>query len=155
MKLDLRKVKHLMSIYTYRYKCEYSPKIIREYNLCKLLGVKCKELDVFIGVKFGTKEHYDRMSIFNFFYKMGKNDEEIKDIWVNERQERSKIKSELNLDYMPKSRRDNQNPKTNTVNGSGGSNKNKIRIPSRKHKNRFKNFMKLFPEYCERNGIEL
>lgn len=34
------------------------------------------------------------------------------------------------------------------INGTGiGGNKNKIRIPSKKHKNRFKQFLKLFPKY--------
>lgn len=31
--------------------------------------------------------------------------------------------------------------------GSGGYNRNKIRIPSVKHKNRLKNFVRLFPQY--------
>ena len=33
--------------------------------------------------------------------------------------------------------------------GSGGCNINKIRVPSLKHKNRWKRFVKLFPEYLE------
>lgn len=31
--------------------------------------------------------------------------------------------------------------------GGGGDNRNKIRIPSKKHKNRWKNFVRLFPKY--------
>jgi hypothetical protein len=55
---------------------------------------------------------------------------------------------------MPKEGKDNQNPVTNTRNyNGGGGNSNTVRVPSKKHKNRFKNFKKLFPEYCERKGL--
>lgn len=51
---------------------------------------------------------------------------------------------------MPKERRDNQNIVTGAINYSKhyGSNRNKIRVPSKKHKNRYKNFLKLFPNYA-------
>lgn len=51
---------------------------------------------------------------------------------------------------MPKrERKDNQNPRTNTLNygGSEHINRNSIRIPSKKHKNRYKNFKRLFPNH--------
>lgn len=55
---------------------------------------------------------------------------------------------------MPKQeRKDNQNPVTNTRNfGSGGGNRSWLRVPSKKHTNRYKNFLKLFPWY-EKNNI--
>lgn len=66
------------------------------------------------------------------------------------------IKKELGIDigredYSKKpvrERRDNQNPVTETINfGNGYSFKSKIRVPSKKHKNRYKNFLKLFPNF--------
>lgn len=56
---------------------------------------------------------------------------------------------------MPKEeRKDNQNPSTSTINyGGGGGNGGRIRVPSRKHKNRFKNFLMLFPGYEDKNKI--
>jgi len=72
------------------------------------------------------------------------------------------IRKFLELEFIKKGipikyrvRKDNLNPKTNGINYSGGSNVNKIRIPSRKHKNKFKNFIKIFPNFCERNNIKL
>lgn len=54
-----------------------------------------------------------------------------------------------NYKYMPKYRVDNMNPVTNGINysASRGSSYPKERVPSKKHKNRYKNFLKMFPDY--------
>jgi hypothetical protein len=69
-----------------------------------------------------------------------------------------KLSSKISYKSSPKRiRKDNQNPLTETINYGSGCNgsKSSIRVPSRKHKNRFKNFTKLFPNYCEWNNIKL
>ncbi len=43
-------------------------------------------------------------------------------------------------------RRDNMNPRTEGVNFGSGCSGSWMRIPSKKHKNRYKNFLKLFPK---------
>ena len=141
-----------MSIYYFRPKRVISKLELREYNLCKLLGKKVKEIEIFFGVKPGSKEHIERLMIYNFYYKRGKNDSEIESIWREVHNE--KWNRQRGRDIMPKEGRDNQNPVTNTRNYNGGyGGSNSIRVPSKKHKNRFKNFKKLFPDYCERMGL--
>jgi hypothetical protein len=56
---------------------------------------------------------------------------------------------------MPKKpRKDNGHPELDGINfNGGGGNRNTIRVPSKKRKNKWKNFKKLFPEYCKRNGL--
>lgn len=56
---------------------------------------------------------------------------------------------QVNYNVMPKERKDNQNIVTGGINYSkhNGSNINRIRVPSKKRKNKFKNFLKLFPNY--------
>ena len=130
----------------YFYKPKYAAPIsqLREYKLNKLLGKKAKEPEVFIGVNPKSVEHRERLEVYNYFYKQGKTDSEICAEWLRVQQEKRVKKYSYNS--MPKpERKDNQNPVTNTINFSGGDNRNKIRIPSKKHKNRFKNFLKLFP----------
>lgn len=55
----------------------------------------------------------------------------------------------INYDMKPiRERKDNQNPSTNTLNYGSGYNgyyNSSIRVPSKKHKNKYKNFLKLFP----------
>ncbi len=152
MRIKESKIKHIMSQYHYRSKKPIRVSELREYNLNKLLGKKTKELEVFYDVNPDSKEHAERMLVYSYYYKLGKNDDEIRDIWLQTQSE--KRLRQKGRDTMPKEGRDNQNPVTNTINYSGGGgNRNTIRVPSKKHKNRFKNFKKLFPEYCERKGL--
>lgn len=55
----------------------------------------------------------------------------------------------VNYNKKPiRERKDNLNPLTETRNyGNGYSFKGKLRVPSKKHKNRYKNFLKLFPNF--------
>ena len=147
------KIKHIMSQYSFISKIKYSKTDWREYNLNKLLGKKVKELEMFWGVKPNSKEHNERLLVFNYYYKLGKSDNHIREIWIQVQQE--KYNRQRGRDIMPKpERKDNQNPTTNTINwGSGGSGGSRIRVPSKKHKNRFKNFKKLFPDYYQRKGL--
>lgn len=152
MKVKESKIKHLMCQYFYRPKRIISKSELREYNLNILLGKKVKPLEIFIGVNPNSQEHRDIMMIYDFYYKQGKNDNEIRDIW--NKVQREKRERQKGRDTMPKEGKDNQNPVTNTRNyNGGGGNRNTVRVPSKKHKNRFKNFKKLFPEYCERHGL--
>ena len=141
-----------MSQYRYISKIRYSKTDLREYNLNKLLGNKTKELQMFWGVNPNSKEHKERIMVFDYYYKLVKSDDEIREIWLQTQEE--KYDRQRGRDIMPKEGRDNQNPVTNTRNYRGGSdNGNTIRVPSKKHKNRFKNFKKLFPKYCESKGL--
>lgn len=74
------------------------------------------------------------------------------DIWLSSY--RNSYSRKRYENSMPKQeRKDNQNPVTNTRNfGSGGGNRSWLRVPSKKHTNRYKNFLKLFPWY-EKNNI--
>lgn len=53
----------------------------------------------------------------------------------------------LDYNFMPKYRVDNMNPKTEGHNFTSYTSYYSMRIPSKKHKNRYKNFLKLFPNY--------
>lgn len=145
MDKKLALIKRIIGKYYYKPKYKTPTPQLREYKLNKLLGKKVKELEVFLGVNPKSREHKERLEVFNFFYKQGKTDEEICEEWLKVHQEKRVRKA--NYNSMPKQeRKDNQNPGTNTVNyGSGGGNRGWLRVPSKKHKNRFKNFLKLFP----------
>jgi hypothetical protein len=145
-------VKRIMRKYYYKPKYSAPVSKLREYKLNKLLGKKAKEPETFSGVNPKSTEHKERLFVYNYFHKQGKNDEEIQNEWFKTRQEN--ISRGVNYNLMPKQeRKDNQNPVTNTRNYGGGGGRNSIRVPSKKHKNRFKNFKKLFPEYCDKNGL--
>ena len=148
MDKELSKIKHIMGKYYYIPKSKAPLHIIREIKLNKLLGLKNKEtLETFAGISPESDEHKERMSVFQYFYKLGKTDKEIELEWYGTQWKRRSQSSEYKKKPI-KERKDNQNPLTNTINwGSGGSNRNRIRVPSKKHKNRFKNFLKLFPSY--------
>jgi len=152
MRIKESKIKHIMSQYYYLPKKITNLKELREYRLNKLLGKKVKDIELFFGVKSNSKEHSDRMLVYSYYYKLRKSDDEIRDIWLQTQSD--KRSRQEGRDTMPKEDKDNQNPVTNTINyKGGGGNRNTIRVPSKKHKNRFKNFKKLFPEYCERKGL--
>lgn len=146
------KIKHIMSQYWWASKVTHPKSVLREYNLNRLFGKKVKDLEIFWGVKPNSKEHNDRLIVFNYYYKLGKSDDDIREVWHQVQKE--KYSRQKGRDIMPKEGKDNQNPVTNTRNYSGGGgNRNSIRVPSKKHKNRFKNFKKLFPDYCEKKGL--
>lgn len=148
MKKRERRIIFLMSKLTFKPKVKLPLRDLREAKLKILLKNKKIELEIFIGVSPKSKEHKERKEVFNFQYSKGLNDEQIKDLWIKTYNHH---KSDKKYRLMPKpERRDNQNPKTNTKNyGSGGGNKGWLRVPSKKHKNRYKNFLKLFPWFKE------
>lgn len=128
--------------------------ILRDFKLNKLLGIKNKEpLETFAGVSPESEEYKERMEVFQYFYSLGKGDKDVELEWFHIQWERRKQGAEYSK--KPKrQRKDNQNPQTETINyGGGGGGWSSIRVPSKKHKNRFKNFKKLFPEYCKRMGL--
>lgn len=99
---------------------------------------------------YRKKEFEECLSVYSFYESQGKSIDEIQELWFKTYSER-RSKSRLYSLKPIRERRDNQNPETYGINyGRGGSNCNKIRIPSKKHKNRYKNFLKLFPQFKEK-----
>ena len=149
-----RKIRSIMGKYPYKPKRNISIDERRKFNLDILLDKKPDPISLFIGVNPKSKEHIERLTVYQFYYRFGKSDNDITEIWFQVQCEKSQRREDWN--FMPKTTRDNLNPKTNTINfRGGGDNPSKIIVPSKKHKSRFKNFMKLFPDYCQRNNISL
>jgi hypothetical protein len=146
-----RRIKHLMSKLQFRPKTTLPKQELRDAKLNILLRNKKIELDIFIGINPKSKEHKERKEVFDYYYSKGFDDSQIMDIWLSSYRNNWSTKRFENS--MPKAeRRDNQNPVTNTRNfGSGGGNRGWLRVPSKKHINRYKNFLKLFPWYEENN----
>jgi hypothetical protein len=146
------RIRRLMKKWVYLPITEPLAHIDREIKLSKILDQKLKtKWNTFYSCKNDSIEYAERMEVFNWFRKLGKTEEEIRDIWWETRHE----KTQTNYDKMPpKERKDNGHPELDGINhNGGGSNSNKIRVPSKKRKNKWKRFRKLFPEYCERRGI--
>jgi hypothetical protein len=149
MDKKLALVKRIMGKYYYKPKYDTPVSKLREYKLNKLLGKKAKEPETFLGVNPKSEEHKERLFVYSYFYKQGKSDDDVCAEWLKVQQEKRWVRANYNI--MPKEGRDNQNPVTNTRNyNGGGGNRNSIRVPSKKHKNRFKNFLKLFPHLKEK-----
>lgn len=136
-----------MRKYYYRPKVNTHIGVIREFKLNKLFGKKVKPLEVFMGVNPKSREHKERMLVFHYFQKQKLSEDEISNRWYNTHSEKYKFGREYKK--RPKrERKDNLNPNTNTVNyGSGGGGYSSIRVPSKKRKNKMKNFKKMFPNY--------
>lgn len=138
---------HIMGKYWYRSKTKLSVQENREQQLNTILGKKTKKIPVFYSVGTNTLEYKERMRVFEYFYKLGKDDDYIAKIWQETHRLRRKDTSEFNLKPI-RERKDNQHPENYGINwGSGCGSSNRIRVPSKKHKNRYKNFLKLFPNY--------
>ncbi len=141
-----RRIKYLMTKLQFRPKCKLPTTELREAKLQILLKNKNIELEQFLGVSPKSQEHKERKEVFDYYYSKGFDDSQIMNVWTSTYR-RNYFRKD---DSMPKpERKDNQNPVTNTINwGSGGSG-SRIRVPSKKHKNRYKNFLKLFPKFEE------
>jgi hypothetical protein len=138
---------HIMGKYWYISKTKLSVQENREQQLNTILGKKTKKIPVFYSVGTNTLEYKERMRVFEYFYKLGKDDDYIAKIWQETHRLRRKDTSEFNLKPI-RERKDNQHPENYGINwGSGCGSSNRIRVPSKKHKNRYKNFLKLFPNY--------
>jgi hypothetical protein len=148
-----RRIKYLMTKLQFRPKCKLPTAELREAKLQILLKNKTIELEQFLGVSPKSQEHKDRKEVFDYHYSNGLSDEEIMNIWISSYKNNWSRKRFENI--MPKTeRKDNQNPVTNTINwGSGGGHGSRIRVPSKKHKNRYKNFLKLFPNFENKDKI--
>ena len=147
------RINRLMLKWSYKEITEPPLQLSRELKISEILDLKTKDKwDVFFGCKNNSSEFKERMEVFNWFRSQGKSDDEIKSIWQNFR---SKYKYNSEYKKMPKKqRKDNGHPELDGINYNGGGwNRNKIRVPSKKRKNKWKRFKKLFPEYCERNGL--
>jgi hypothetical protein len=126
----------------------------REISTSNILGLKDKsKFRYFYTCRNNSREFKERMTVFNYFFKLNKSEKEICDIWLGIRYERYPLKGIYNK--MPKrERKDNAHPELYGINfGSGGGNRSSIRVPSKKRKNKWKNFKKLFPKYCEDNNL--
>jgi len=143
-----RRIKYLMTKLQFRPKCKLPTTELREAKLQILLKNKNIELEQFLGVNTKSKEHKERKEVFDYYYSKGFDDSQIMNVWTSTYR-RNYFRKD---DSMPKpERKDNQNPVTNTINwGSGGGHGSRIRVPSKKHKNRYKNFLKLFPKFEEK-----
>lgn len=148
---DERKALHIMSTVGRIWLYEMPADRKRDHLLESLLiGEEPFPYDI-LGFDHKTKWSQTKYEMAAFVYRhywsKGMTTKEIYEKWTkiefNKRAERK------DWNKMPKEeRKDNQNPSTSTRNyGSGGGNGGRIRVPSRKHKNRFKNFLKLFPWY--------
>jgi hypothetical protein len=79
------------------------------------------------------------------------SEEEKKKLW-NQTIKEIIISKKTNYNLSPKpERKDNKN----RLNGSGGSNCNKIRFPKKKRKTAWKRFFKLFPKLKEKNNATI
>ena len=147
-----RRIIYLMSKWCFRPKCELPKNELRDAKLDILLKNKKIELDIFLGVSPKSREHKERNEVFDFYYSRGFDNDQIQNIW-RKTYLKNLSRKDPNQNSMPKpERKDNQNPVTNTRNyGSGGGNGSRLRVPSKKHKNRYKNFLKLFPWYEDKN----
>jgi hypothetical protein len=148
MDKKLSRIKHIMGKYYFKSKMIHPINLLRDKKLNSLLNIKDnREFETFSGVKVGSEEHNERLEVFNYFYKEGDSDTQIEHTWNMIQFERRQQSAEYNKKPV-RERKDNQNPITNTINyGSGHGGYSSIRVPSKKHKNRFKNFLKLFPRF--------
>lgn len=142
------RIKHIMGKYYYRPKAQHPKSIKREYLIKKILGQKVKELEVFFGLSPKSEESRERVEVFNFFKKYKLDENDIESIWRKVKEERWRQRpNDLNKKPLVE-RKDNLNPKTNGLNyGSGGGGYSSIRVPSKKRRNKYKNFLKRFPNY--------
>jgi len=144
-----RRIMYLMDKYRFIGKVVYPKNIYREDRLNILLNKKKSKLPIFHGLKNNSsKEVKERLEVFEYLSKYYTYDE-IVIIWRNVQDKKIKRQNEYkNPNPPPIERKDNQNPVTNTYNyGSGYGNRSSIRVPSKKRKNKMKNFKKLFPNY--------
>jgi hypothetical protein len=126
----------------------------REISSSHILGLRDKsKFRYFYTCRNNSKEFRERMIVFNYFFKLNKSEKEIRDIWFCIRYEKYPLKGIYSR--MPnRERKDNAHPELYGINfGSGGENRSSIRVPSKKRKNKWKNFKKLFPKYCEDNNL--
>lgn len=144
MKKKERRIKHLMCKHRFRPKLVLSKQELREAKLNILLRNKKIELDIFSGVDPNSIEHKERKEVFQFHYSNGLNDEQIQEIWWKVYQDQFGERTERYYTMPKPERKDNQNPVTNTYNWGSGGGSSSIRVPSKKHKNKYKNFLKLF-----------
>jgi hypothetical protein len=101
---------------------------------------------------YRKKEFEECLSVYSFYESQGKSIDEIEELWIKTYSERRSKSRQYSLKPI-RERKDNQNPETYGINYSGSpscGNYPKIRIPSKKHKNRYKNFLKLFPQFKEK-----
>lgn len=115
---------------------------------------KKEELTKFLSdmTKFDTQKHKDMVAEITEIHKLsdeiGLTDEQIRDIWYE--QVSMFFKNQSIYSRRPqKEGRDNKDVEV----GTGGSNRNKIRYPSKKRSIKtWKKFYKLFPRAAEQDG---
>lgn len=153
MEID-RKIKAIIKKYPYVDINKPNLEQKREIASAYILGLRDKsKFRYFYTCRNNSREFKERMYVFNYFFKLNKSEKKIRNIWFSIRYENYPLKGIYNK--MPKrQRKDNAHPELYGINfGSGGSNRSSIRVPSKKRKNKWKNFKKLFPKYCEDNNL--
>lgn len=103
-------------------------------------------------LKSQRKHHFKAISgfveIFNLAKELKINDEELQQLWYTRRHQSNKNRDEYKKTPQ-KEGRDNKNVHV----GGGGSNRNKVRYPSKKRSlSTWKKFYKLFPRNAEEDG---
>lgn len=98
---------------------------------------------------YRKKEFLECLAVYSFYEAQGKSVDEIDTLWIKTYSAKQKRSHIYKLKPI-RERRDNQNPETYGINYGSSGGGNKIRVPSKKHKNRYKNFLKLFPQFKEK-----
>ncbi len=140
MDKEYSKIKHIMGKYYYIPRYEMSVQENRDRQLNSILGKKVKPVIKFYST-VNADEAKERTRVFEYFYALDKNDNFFKSEWERIYQERRKDSSVYALKPV-RERRDNQHPENYGINyGSWGSSGNRIRVPSKKHKNRYEKIL--------------
>jgi hypothetical protein len=151
-KKSLRTIRSVMLRVTRPTKRKLSVQEKRDERIAILLGETDGMQQRYHLVKNGSDIFREIEWVYAKGKSLGMTDEMVDDMWRHTRSSHRTGEYEK----MPKNeRKDNQNPDTYGINfGSGGGNRGWLRVPSKKRKNKMKNFLKLFGHLFEDKGIE-
>ena len=145
-----RELNHLLSISALPITIQYFGNVRNEFNEFKkgkLDGANEIATNKFYPKHF-KKSHQNFVRIFELANILGLSDDELLDKWRQIMGERKQEIADYKLKPIPEGR-DNKGVYV----GSGGSNKNKVRYPSKKRSKRtWKIFYQMFPRLAERDG---
>ena len=84
---EFSRIKYIIGRYEYRNK-SISISEMRNYKINKLLDNDTKKEQIFYGLDPYSRESLEREEVFEYYYKLGKTDEDIGKIWYDLRQKR-------------------------------------------------------------------
>lgn len=144
----LRQLKYLMSKYSLPFDVLY---VGEKFNTFKETKIKDgKEVIEGGTIKYGrlVKQYEDYLNIFKYAEELGIGDDDLKKMWIEvmtHQREQSRL-------YSLKPQKEGRDNKGVYV-GTGGSNRNKVRYPSKKRSKRtWKTFYTMFPRLAEQDG---